>query len=76
LKSQGIHVTTAQKLLGHSDPKITLSVYTRVLDTEIDDVGKVISLMAQRAHSLEMSESFTPQKQRKSMVLADQLANR
>jgi len=71
LKSQGIHVTTAQKLLGHSDPKITLSVYTRVLDTEIDDAGKVISLMAHRAHSSEMSESFTPQKQRNSMVLAD-----
>ena len=71
LKSQGIHVTTAQKLLGHSDPKITLSVYTRVLDAEIDDAGKVISLMARRAHSSEMSESFTPKKQRNSMVLAD-----
>lgn len=56
LKSQGIHVTTAQKLLGHSDPKITLSIYTRVLDSEIDDAGKVISLMAARAHSSEMRE--------------------
>jgi integrase len=76
LKSQGIHVTTAQKLLGHSDPKITLSVYTRVLDTEIDDAGKVISLMTQKAHSSEMSESFMPLNHRKSMVLDDQLANR
>lgn len=39
LKSQGIHVTTAQRLLGHSDPKVTLSIYTQVLDTEIDDTG-------------------------------------
>ena len=42
LKSQGIHVTTAQKLLGHSDPKVTLSVYTQVLDTEIDDTGAIL----------------------------------
>jgi integrase len=38
LKTQGIHVTTAQKLLGHSDPILTLKVYTSVLDDEIDDV--------------------------------------
>ena len=57
LKSQGIHVTTAQKLLGHSDPKITLSVYTRVLDTEIDEAGQILNLMASMGHSSEMSES-------------------
>jgi integrase len=39
LKTQGIHVTTAQKLLGHSDPMMTLKVYTSVLDSEIDDAG-------------------------------------
>jgi integrase len=38
LKRQGIHVTTAQRLLGHSDPKVTLAVYTQVLDNEIDEV--------------------------------------
>jgi integrase len=32
-------VTTAQKLLGHSDPMMTLRVYTSVLDSEIDDAG-------------------------------------
>jgi integrase len=32
-------VTTAQKLLGHSDPLMTLKVYTSVLDGEIDDAG-------------------------------------
>ena len=39
LKTQGVHVTTAQKLLGHSDPMMTLKVYTSVLDSEIDDAG-------------------------------------
>ena len=57
LKKQGIHVTTAQRLLGHSDPKITLSIYTRVLDNEIDDAGSVLTLMVKKAHSSEMSES-------------------
>ena len=39
LKSKGVHVTTAQRLLGHSDPKVTLAIYTQVLDNEIDDTG-------------------------------------
>ena len=39
LKKKNVHVTTAQRLLGHSDPKVTLAVYTRVLDSEIDDAG-------------------------------------
>ena len=42
LKTQGIHVTTAQKLLGHSDPMMTLRVYTSVLDSEIDDAGVLL----------------------------------
>ena len=42
LKSNGVHVTTAQKLLGHSDPRVTMSVYTRVLDDEIDSVGEIL----------------------------------
>lgn len=42
LKSNGVHVTTAQKLLGHSDPRVTMSVYTRVLDDEIDLVGTIL----------------------------------
>ena len=40
LKTQGIHVTTAQKLLGHSDPIMTLRVYTSVLDSELDVAGE------------------------------------
>jgi integrase len=43
LKTQKIHVTTAQKLLGHSDPMMTLKVYTSVLDNEIDEAGEVLS---------------------------------
>jgi len=42
-KQQGVHVTTAQRLLGHSDPRVTMSVYTQVLDNEIDDVGLLLS---------------------------------
>lgn len=45
LKKQGVHVTTAQRLLGHSDPKVTLAVYTRVLDSEIDETGEILSRM-------------------------------
>jgi integrase len=44
LKTQGIHVTTAQKLLGHSDPMMTLKIYTSVLDDEIDAAGVTLQL--------------------------------
>ena len=43
LKTQQIHVTTAQKLLGHADPIMTLKIYTLVRDSEIDDAGKILS---------------------------------
>ena len=43
LKQQGVHVTTAQRLLGHSDPRVTMGIYTQVLDSEIDDVGSLLS---------------------------------
>ena len=45
LKKKGVHVTTAQRLLGHSDPKVTLSVYTRVLDSEIDDAAVLLGTL-------------------------------
>jgi len=57
LKKQGIHVTTAQRLLGHSDPKVTLAVYTQVLDSEIDDAGVTLTLMINSDHSSEMSDA-------------------
>lgn len=43
LKQQNVHVTTAQRLLGHSDPRITMDIYTQVLDNEIDDVDLLLS---------------------------------
>ena len=46
LKQQGVHVTTAQRLLGHSDPRVTMGIYTQVLDTEIDDVGIILAKAA------------------------------
>jgi integrase len=46
LKQQGVHVTTAQRLLGHSDPRVTMGIYTQVLDQEIDDVGLLLSKAA------------------------------
>ena len=46
LKQQGVHVTTAQRLLGHSDPRVTMGIYTQVLDTEIDDVGLLLTKAA------------------------------
>lgn len=44
LKTQGIHVTTAQRLMGHSDPMMTLKIYTSVLDDEIDAAGVTLQL--------------------------------
>jgi len=39
LKTNDVHVTTAAKFLGHSDPMMTLKIYTLVRDTEIDEIG-------------------------------------
>ena len=49
LKTQGVHVTTAQKLLGHSDPLMTLKVYTSVLDSEIDEAGEKLLKIVQKS---------------------------
>ena len=43
LKTSGVHVTTAQKLMGHSDPVVTLKIYTLVKDEEIATSGKTIA---------------------------------
>ena len=40
LKTNDVHVTTAAKFLGHSDPMVTLKIYTLVRDNEIDDIGE------------------------------------
>ena len=49
LKQSGVHVTTAQKLLGHSDPKITLGIYTGFRNEEIQEAGKLIKAHSQVA---------------------------
>lgn len=30
-------------ILGHSDPRITMGIYTQVLDNEIDETGVVLA---------------------------------
>ncbi len=42
LKSNDVHVTTAAKFMGHSNPLVTLKIYTLVRDNEVVDVGKTI----------------------------------
>ena len=38
-KTTNIHVATAAKLMGHSNPLITLKLYTQAKDDEIDLAG-------------------------------------
>jgi len=45
LKTNDVHVTTAAKFLGHSDPMITLKIYTLVRDTEVDEIGDKLRLV-------------------------------
>jgi integrase len=42
LKSAGVHVTTASKLMGHSNPLMTMKIYTAVLDNEIEKSGSAL----------------------------------
>jgi integrase len=43
LKVNNVHVTTAQRLMGHSSPLVTLGIYTKVLDDEISNTGKLLT---------------------------------
>jgi integrase len=42
LKRNGIHVTTAQKLMGHASPMVTMRIYTAVLSEEIFEAGDIL----------------------------------
>jgi integrase len=42
LKTSGVHVTTAQRLLGHADPRITLGIYTSFREEEIEQAKDLI----------------------------------
>jgi integrase len=44
LKSAGIHVTTAAKLMGHSNPMMTLKIYTQVRDDEAGLATRVFKI--------------------------------
>lgn len=44
LKTQNVHVTLAQRLLGHSNPILTLKVYTGVRDEEMNAVTDSLTL--------------------------------
>lgn len=43
LKSADVHVTTAAKMMGHSNPLITMKIYTAVLDNEIEKSGTALT---------------------------------
>ncbi len=48
LKSSQIHVTTAAKMIGHSNPLVTLKIYTLVLDDEIAKSASALDKQAQK----------------------------
>ena len=39
LKTNNVHVTTTAKFLGHSNPVVTLCIYTLVKNSEVLEVG-------------------------------------
>ena len=45
LKTSDVHVTTAAKFMGHSNPLVTLKIYTMVRDDETDVVGQKLRLL-------------------------------
>lgn len=49
LKKSRVHVTTASQHMGHSNPMMTLKVYTEVLDEEIDTTRDALSEYLDRA---------------------------
>ena len=44
LKRNGIHVSTAQKLMGHASPTVTLKIYTAVLQEELFEAGDILRI--------------------------------
>lgn len=61
LKSNNIHVTTAQRLMGHSSAMVTLGIYMMVLDDEIRGTGEVISKMLAREKLTTVNNSHNLQ---------------
>lgn len=42
LKSANVHITTASKLMGHSNPLVTMKIYTMVRNEEIAESGEAL----------------------------------
>lgn len=61
LKSNNVHVTTAQRLMGHASAMVTLGIYTMVLDDEIRSTGDVISKMLATEKLTSVNSSHTLQ---------------
>ena len=61
LKSNNVHVTTAAKFMGHSNPLVTLKIYTLVRDDEINLVGDDLrrALTTDPAHLRDTSDTLT-----------------
>lgn len=54
LKSNNVHVTTAAKFMGHSNPLITLKIYTLVLDNELETVGEELRVALNQSKKEEL----------------------
>lgn len=49
LKSANVHVSVASRLMGHSNTNITLNIYTKVRDDEIEESGNAILTYIKKA---------------------------
>jgi integrase len=56
LKTNNVHVTTAAKFLGHSDPMVTLKIYTLVRDNEIGEIQLKLANRLKKATSPTLPE--------------------
>jgi integrase len=60
LKSSGVHVTTAARLMGHANPMVTLSIYTQVRDDEILNSGLALHTLINSLRENPMAYSTAP----------------
>jgi integrase len=58
LKSANVHVTTAAKLLGHSNPLVTMKIYTAVLDDETVRAGEAVKSFIMAGQKLNGDQRF------------------
>ena len=58
LKSSQIHVTTAAKLMGYSNPLVTLKIYTLVLDDEIAKSASALEALIVKSSLDNQAKNF------------------